>query len=65
MTIAGEFNSYFAGVAEKLLSVIPPVGLSPCHYINVDLPYSVYLSPTSSLECMDIISKLTISSAKK
>ena len=62
MTIAEEFNSYFATVAEKLSKDIPFVDQSPLHYINSSLPNSLFLSPVSLSECSSIIADLKLTS---
>ena len=62
MTIVGEFNSYFAVVAEKISKDIPFVDQSPLHYINSNLPNSLFLSPASLSECSLIIANLKLKS---
>ena len=62
MTIAEEFNSYFATVAEKLSKDIHFVDRSPLHYINSNLPNSLFLSPISLSECSSINANLKLTS---
>ena len=62
--MADMFNNYFVDVADKLKNDIPPVQLSPLHYINADMTNS-FLTPVTESECTSLILKLkNVSSGK-
>ena len=48
--IANAFNNFFCSVGSNLDAVIPHSDLSPCHFIDANLPSSFFLEPVSDLE---------------
>ena len=48
--IAIAFNNFFCSVGSNLDAVIPHSDLSPCHFIDANLPSSFFLEPVSDLE---------------
>ena len=48
--IANLFNNFFCSIGSNLDSNIPNSDLNPCHFINVNHPYSLFLEPVSVIE---------------
>ena len=53
-SIAQHFNDYFCNIAASLNSNISPPLCDPVNNININLMHSIYLSPVSPSEIVDI-----------
>ena len=60
--IANIFNNFFASVGEELDSKLPASDECPINNLGVDQPASFFLRPVTVKECIDLISKLKLTS---
>ena len=56
--IAESFNDYFSSIAINLDSQIPDHPKSPLDFVNVSLCQSLFLTPMTPTECINIISTM-------
>ncbi len=63
MDIANYFNEYFLNVTKDLSDKIPSHSKDPCFYMKGKAKNSIFFSPTTEDEILEIISKLKNSSA--
>ena len=56
--MAEEFNVYFSSIAERLQNDIPSVELSPVNYVNCNMPNSLFLCLSVSMNVCQLFPNL-------
>lgn len=62
LVIANKYDSFFANIAEDQESQFLPANNNPLHYIDVNIPNSLFVQPVTLAECNKIIVRLKITS---
>jgi hypothetical protein len=58
LEIANHFNNYFSNIGKSLAHKIPKQSMSPCEYLHGEYKSSIYLSPTTDNEVLNIIKNI-------